>query len=173
MRKALILVVAALSVASLTEAALGDNGPAHPIRADSIGAARLGQPADRYVRSFGRPIATTLLGNGLTRLAFANGRLEIFLRKGMGVAVVTTAANDLTGSHVGPCATAGQVRKAYAGRLKPVVSPVTHTVAAFTVGRLMFAVPEGRVTAVMLADNPSSYLRLLLGVAACGAGNED
>jgi hypothetical protein len=168
MRQGALIVGVAVVASVLAGGSAG--APNHGISQRAIGGAGLGLTRAGYIHRFGKPSFTTRFGSGMTRLAYADRELAIYLsRKGRGIAVLTSAREYRTLAGVGPCSTISALKKAYPGRL--AVTKRARVVVAYRLGRLLFAAPSGKVGAVMLADAafPSS---VAVNAGQCGGGEE-
>jgi hypothetical protein len=170
MRSALAIGAAtALAVAASATAA----APNHRIDPGAIAGGTLGASAARYSAIYGPPSITTRFPGPTTRLAFEGGEVQVFLQKGRGVALLAVSDEYKTTRGVGPCSLKQAVVRAYGRRLTPMVRGAARRVVAYRLGRLVFGVVAGRVSGVMLTDQPNTHLSLLLTAAPCGKGDED
>jgi hypothetical protein len=130
----------------------------------AIGGAPLGWSQTRYVRAFGRPVRLERLEASLTRLVFTPLDVEVYLRRGTGVAITTYGRAYRTPAGVGPCSTAAALTSAYGGRLSRL--PTTGPIALYRLGNLVFRVDRryGRVEAVTLGRG--ALARLIAGNSA-------
>jgi hypothetical protein len=136
----------------------------------SIGHVPLGLTRTGYVHRLGKATFTTRFGHGLTRLAYADRGLAIYLSgKGRGLAVITSSDHYRTAAAVGPCSTVGALKRAYGARLKPIRRG--GHVVAYRLERLLFAAPSGKVGAVMLAKATFSA-SIAVNAGQCGGGEE-
>jgi hypothetical protein len=162
-----------LIVAAVAAGAAGAAQPSHVITQTSIGGATLGRTAQDYTHALGSPDFKTRMPGALTRLTFAHGELQVFLRDGRGVAILTSSDEFRTAKGVGPCVDASKLRRVYGRRLVGLKPAHHQTAVAFNVGQLAFAAPSQKVAAVLLARTPSKYVNLLLNSSSCGSGEED
>jgi hypothetical protein len=140
----------------------------------TVGGARLGLDRTSYRAIFGAPSITTPFPGGTTRLAYERGEIQVFMRGGVGTAVLAVAKEFTTAQGIGPCANATALVRAYGHQLVPYRSAAAHNrIVAYRLGRLLFGVPGGRVSALMLTADAHRDLPLLLAAAPCGKGDED
>ena len=91
------------------------------------------------------------LEGGLTRLDYPRSA-SVFLRSGRAIGIVVWGEQFRTAARVGPCSTKAQLVRAYGSRLKPF--RVAGALAGYRLGRLFFAVEDGRtVGAVQLSGS--------------------
>ena len=158
-------------MATLATSAAGTAAaPAYQITNRDVGGVRLGATRAQYVRALGRPSYAHRLGDGLTRLAFAKRELFVYLAHGRGVAVLTSAEEYRTAKKIGPCSTKRALVRAYGGRLQPYRR--SGRVVAYRIRNLVFAVPSGRVGAVLLA-NRHTGAQLAVNASQCGTPGEE
>ena len=162
-----------LSLAGFAGAAAGAAHPSDLITQTSIGGATLGGTARDYARVLGSPDFTTTMPGALVRLTFAHGELQVFLRGGRGVAILTPSDKLRTAQGAGPCVETSQLKRLYGRRLVGHKRAHQPNVVAVSVGNLVFATPSRKVAAVLLARTPAKYLALLLNSSACGGGEEE
>jgi hypothetical protein len=151
-------------------ATVSSGASARPISQRAIGGVGLGLPRAGYVHRLGKPTFTTRFGHGMTRIVYVDRELAVYLsRRGRGVSVITSAEKYRTPTGIGPCSTIRALKKAYRGRLRPTRRG--GHVVAYRLGRLLFATPSGKVTAVMLARSgfPAS---VAVNAGQCGGGDE-
>jgi len=162
----MVLAIAAATAA--VGAASSSGAPAHQISQRSIGSVPLGLTRAGYLHELGKATFTTRFGHGLTRLAYADRGLAIYLsRKGRGLAVLTSEDEYRTAAAVGPCSTVAALRRAYGVRLKPVRRG--SRVVAYRLRRLVFAAPSGKVAAVMLSGS-GFPVSVAVNAGPCGGG---
>ena len=162
-----------LTIAAFAGGTAGAVQPSDRITQTSIGGVTLGGTARNYSRTLGAPDFSTRLPGALVRMTFAGGRIQVFLRAGRGVAVLTASDQLRTVQHVGPCIGTAHLRRVYGRRLVAYKRAHQPTPVAFRVGRLVFSTPAGQVGAVLLTRSPSMYLTLLLNSSSCGRTKEE
>jgi hypothetical protein len=162
-----------LTIAAFAGGSAGAVQPSDRITQASIGGVALGGTARTYSRTLGAPDFSTRLPGALVRMTFAAGRIQVFLRGGRGVAILTASDQLRTVQGVGPCVGAAQLRHAYGRRLVAYKRAHQPTPVAFRVGHLVFTTPAGQVGAVLLTRSPSTYLTLLLNSSSCGGPKEE
>lgn len=162
-----------LTIAAFTGGMAGAAQRSDRITQMTIGGVPLGATARNYSSALGAPDFSTRLPGALVRMTFAGGRIQVFLRGGRGVAILTASSQLRTVQGVGPCTGAAHLRRAYGRRLVAYRRAHQPTAVAFRIGHLVFATPAGRVGAVLLTRAPSRYLALLLNSSSCGGGKEE
>jgi hypothetical protein len=165
----IVLGIAAAAAAVVVGSSSG--ATARQISQRSIGNVPLGLTRTAYLHKLGKATFTTRFEHGLTRLAYVDRGLAIYLsRKGRGLAVITSSDHYRTAAAVGPCSTVRALKRAYGARLKPM-RRAGHVVA-YRLQRLLFAAPSGKVGAVMLAHLtfPASTA---VNSGQCGGGEEE
>jgi hypothetical protein len=136
----------------------------------SIGPARLGLERRSYAQIFGRASSTTRFANRLTRLAFDNGNLVVYLsRAGRGVALLASGTEYRTAAGVTPCSRVRKLKRVYGRRL--VVQRRHGHVVAYKLGRLTFVTASGKVGSIMLAKRRFP-LAIAVNAAHCGDGEK-
>jgi len=159
------------SLALVLSAPAGWAAPSHMIGQGSIGEGRLGLAKVHYDNAFGAVAATTPFPGGVTRVAYDSGRLQVFMRRGSGSAILTVSQDFRTTRGVGPCSPAKALLAAYGKRLVPYRA-ARGGIVAYRLGHLVFASLGPQVTAVMLSTDVSRDLQLALTAAPCGGGKE-
>jgi hypothetical protein len=141
---------------------------ARQISQRSIGNVPLGLTRTAYLHKLGKATFTTRFGHGLTRLAYVDRGLAVYLsRKGRGLAVLTSEDEYRTAAAVGPCSTVVALKRAYGTRLQPMRRG-SHVVA-YRLRRLVFATPSGKVAAVMLSGS-GFPVSVVVNAGPCGGG---
>ncbi len=114
----------------------------------AIGGAGLGMKKHGYVRAFGRPMRADQLEGGLTKLVFK--RVDVFLKRDIGVAITTIGQNYRTSAGVGPCSRAKTLLHAYGHRLRKL--PPGGKIVLYRLDNLVFRVAGRRVRSVTLVN---------------------
>src|SRR4051794_35423600 len=114
-RRATNGIAMALTVAAsaLLVCTAGAADRSNRITQTSIGGVTLGGSPSDYTRTLGSPDFTTRMPGSLVRMTFAGGRIQVFLRGGRGVAIMTASDQLRTAQGVGPCVRLARLRQAY------------------------------------------------------------
>jgi hypothetical protein len=163
-----VFVLGIATAAAAVVVGSSSGATARQINQRSIGNVPLGLTRTGYLHKLGKATFTTRFGHGLTRLAYADRGLAIYLsRKGRGLAVLTSEDEYRTAAAVGPCSTVAALKRAYGARLKPMRRG-SHVVA-YRLRRLVFATPSGNVAAVMLSGS-GFPVNVVVNAGLCGGG---
>ena len=127
--------------------------PVLRITQTSIAGAKLGLPRAAYRKPFGGAPKVAQLEGGLTRLDYPHNASVFFRSSGGGaIGIVVWDEQYRTAARIGPCSTAGQLKRAYGARLKPF--RLQGKVVGYRLDRLFFAVEDGkRVGVVQLSSS--------------------
>lgn len=141
-----------------------------PFRIDqsAVGRAPLGRTAAFYKQALGGTVQRAGNDDGFDRLLFPDAHLAVLFVPGKdaGVGVLTWGSRTTTAAGVGPCSSRATLLAAYRGRLAQVAKGAE--VQAWRLGRLVFAVRGGYVSAVGLL-RPGVSIGPVLLAPACGA----
>jgi|BarGraNGADG00212_2_1021979.scaffolds.fasta_scaffold78189_1 hypothetical protein len=146
MRSITVTVIAALAAASVALA-----GSSHLITKKSIGKGKLGQSRAAYKVAYGKPKRVENLQEGLTRLKYQRGAIEVYFKTGTnsGRYIVAKSKAYKTAKGVGPCGKSSVVKKAYPSAVK--VSLATGNEFAYRLGtKLWFDIESGRIATIAL-----------------------
>jgi hypothetical protein len=165
---ALVLVILAIAVAP----ALGA-GSKDLITSTAVAGAPLGVSQAQYTSALGPVSFTTTYTGGVRRISYDHGELSVYLRNGVGFALMTSAKEYRTRAGIGPCSPIASVKRVYGKHLIPVRLPGSKGIVGYRYGHLLFVGPARVVATVMLAADSPANLRLALNAPQCGAGEED
>jgi len=158
----------AVSIAALAAASVALAGGSHLITQSSIGKGKLGQNRAAYKALYGKPTPVENLENGLTRLRYQSGAIEVYFKTGTnsGRYIVATSKAYKTAKSVGPCAKASAVKKAYPSVVKV---PLAGGEYAYKLGsKLWFEIESGKVAAVALGKKKQAAW-IASNSPACGS----
>jgi hypothetical protein len=144
-------LITATIIAALAAASVALAGGSHLITKKSIGKGKLGQTRSAYRAAYGKPMPVENLEDGLTRLKYQGGAVEVYFKAGTnsGRYIVATSKAYKTAKGVGPCSKGSAVKKAYPGAVKVLLAGKNEY--AYRLGtKLWFDVEFGKVATVAL-----------------------
>ena len=141
----------AVSIAALAAASVALAGGSHLITKSSIGKGKLGQNRAAYKALYGKPMPVENLEDGLTRLRYQHGTIEVYFKTGAnsGRYIVVRSRGYKTAKGVGPCAKGSAVNKNYRSAVKVPLAGGNEF--AYRLGsKLWFDIESGKVATVAL-----------------------
>jgi hypothetical protein len=165
----LVCVVAVLTAAAAAVAGVAS----HRITPSSIAGVRLGLNQAAYESTLGKSDYATRYADGLTRLSFQKGKVQVYLASpgGRGLAVITAGDQYKTDRGIGPCSAAADLKRIYGRKLVSIRLGRARPVVAYRIGALLFVSPGPRIALVALTTS-SFPVSIAVNAPACGAGEE-